>query len=287
LVHHIDGKNTISRQTPQLLPDYPCGRDWTDIVYGLSYRPSHKRGIMQDISLEWSRDALGYHLVEATPPAPTPNTLLALQQGLIVPDLTFPELWRASSRADPGQPERIVRAGGSLVPYRPTETLDLIFREFLNADPTAEGVLDFINRFGPLTRSGNKEEGEPVTPVIDALRGMTELVELSSLNKDAAKRSLAKHLGADGIRLTGVEVRLLFDERTQSLRTQQVAHDLRAALTLRLYEVMASDVVMRRCGHCNALFTAGLGTGRHLNAKFCSDEHRVLFNSLKRTPKAA
>src|SRR5580692_293689 len=119
---------------------------------------------MQDISLEWSRDALGYRLVEAPPPAPTPelpmNMMGAMQQGLIVPDLTFPELWRASSRAD--QPERIVRAGGSLVPYRPTETLDLIFREFLNADPTAEGVLDFINRFGPLTCSGNEEEGEPV-----------------------------------------------------------------------------------------------------------------------------
>ena len=116
---------------------------------------------------------------------------------------------------------------------------------------------------------------------------MTELVELSALNKDAAKRSLAKHLGADGISLTGVEVRLFFDERTQSLRTQQVAHDLRFALTLRLYKVMVSDVVLRRCGYCNALFTAGLGTGRHLNAKFCSDEHRVLFNSLKRTPRAA
>jgi len=245
---------------------------------------------MQDISLEWSRDALGYRLVEASSPAPTPelptNMMGAMQQGLIVPDLTLPEGWRFARQAD-GKPQRIVRAGGSLIPYRPTETLDLIFREFLNADPTAEGVLDFVNRFGPLTRSGNEKEGEPVTPVIEVLRGMSELIELGALNKDATKRSLAKHLGADGISLAGVEVRLLFDERTQSLRTQQVAQNLRAALWLRLFDVLMSDIVWRRCGHCNAWFTAGLGTGRHLNAKFCSDEHRVLFNSLKRTPRAA
>jgi hypothetical protein len=245
---------------------------------------------MQDISLEWSRDALGYRLVEAEPPAPTPgmstNMLQALRPGSVVPDLTLPEVWRCRP-ADPGKPQRIVRNGGSLVSYRPTETLDLIFREFLNADPTDSGVLDFVNRFGPLTRAGNTEEGEPIKPAIDILELTIAVIELGALNKDAAKRGLAKFLGADGVTLTGVEVRLLFDERTQTLRTQQVAFDLRAALWLRLVEVLASDIVLRRCGHCNALFTAGLGTGRHLNAKFCSDEHRVLFNSLKRTPRAA
>jgi len=29
-----------------------------------------------------------------------------------------------------------------------------------------------------------------------------------------------------------------------------------------------------------------MGTGRHLNARFCTDAHRIAFNSLKRTPKA-
>jgi hypothetical protein len=249
---------------------------------------------MQDISLEWARDALGYRIVEAEPPAPPPkmptNMLLpvleAMSRGSVVPDLILPEGWRAR-RADPGKPQRIVRLGGGLVPYRPTETLDLIFREFLDSDPTDNGVLDFVNRFGPLTRDGNEEGGEPVQPAIDLLEFMTEIIDLGARNKDVQKRALVIFLGADGVRLPGVEVRLVFDERTQALRTQQVAFDLRAALWLRLLEVMASDIVLRRCGHCNALFTAGLGTGRHLNARFCCDEHRVLFNSLKRTPRAA
>jgi len=32
-----------------------------------------------------------------------------------------------------------------------------------------------------------------------------------------------------------------------------------------------------------AFFEAGRGTGRRLDAKFCSDEHRIAFNSLKRS----
>jgi len=39
----------------------------------------------------------------------------------------------------------------------------------------------------------------------------------------------------------------------------------------------------RACAHCGAMFEAGRGAGRRADAKFCSDEHRVAFNSLKRS----
>lgn len=39
------------------------------------------------------------------------------------------------------------------------------------------------------------------------------------------------------------------------------------------------------CLHCGSYFQAGPGTDRRLDAKFCSDQHRKDFNSLKRTPK--
>src|SRR5262249_45479874 len=87
------------------------------------------------------------------------------------------------------------------------------------------------------------------------------------------------------IRLSGVEVRLIFDEQAQALRTLQITHDLATALWLRLIVWLESDVILRRCGHCHAIFTAGTGTGRDSKARFCSDEHRIRFNSLKRTPK--
>jgi hypothetical protein len=232
--------------------------------------------------LEWARDARGYRLVEAIPAALLPENPL------------MPEGWRFRHPIVPERPQRIVRHGGTLIPYQPTATLDLIFREFINTDPTPEGILGFVNRFGPLTRSGNqyvegegeKMIGDPVEWVIDSLNFMIETLATDARDKEA-HRFLGRALGADGIRLNGIEVRLVFDERTQSPRILQVPGDLWTALYLRLFEVQLSDIALRRCGHCNALFTAGLGTGRHLNAKFCSDEHRIQFNSLKRTPRAA
>jgi hypothetical protein len=84
-----------------------------------------------------------------------------------------------------------------------------------------------------------------------------------------------------------VEVRLVFDEQIQALRTLQVARDLATALWLRLLAVLQSSVALRRCDHCGALFTAGPGTGRDAKSRFCSDEHRIHYNSLKRTQQAA
>jgi hypothetical protein len=40
---------------------------------------------------------------------------------------------------------------------------------------------------------------------------------------------------------------------------------------------------IQTCAHCGAWFEAGRGTGRRLDSKFCSDEHRIAFNSLKRS----
>lgn len=40
----------------------------------------------------------------------------------------------------------------------------------------------------------------------------------------------------------------------------------------------------KQCRHCNEWFEAGPGTGRRVDAEFCSDEHRIRFHSLARTP---
>jgi hypothetical protein len=39
------------------------------------------------------------------------------------------------------------------------------------------------------------------------------------------------------------------------------------------------------CRHCMEVFTVGPGTGRRMDAIFCSDAHRVRFHSLQRSPK--
>ena len=39
----------------------------------------------------------------------------------------------------------------------------------------------------------------------------------------------------------------------------------------------------RQCGYCLNWFEAGVGTGRRADARYCSNEHQILFNSRKRS----
>jgi hypothetical protein len=53
-------------------------------------------------------------------------------------------------------------------------------------------------------------------------------------------------------------------------------------LWLQLGQALSSGASIRKCLQCGSWFPAGHGSGRREDAKFCSDEHRILFNSLKR-----
>ncbi|HET8920663.1 MAG TPA: hypothetical protein VFN27_13400, partial [Xanthobacteraceae bacterium] len=55
------------------------------------------------------------------------------------------------------------------------------------------------------------------------------------------------------------------------------------AIWLQLAEALSGDAQIRRCLQCGAWFAAGANFGRRRETKFCSDEHRILYNSLKRT----
>jgi len=243
--------------------------------------------MLQRIGLEWWRDARGYRLDEEIDPSqlcpPRADVGTSGPPGF-VSFFSFPEAWLASQPKIPG---RIVRAGGRLISYRPVEMLDQIFNAYINTEPTPEGLLGFVNRFGPLTPYGNEDFGELVEFAINHLKSTIALIRAyGETDKATQKRALAGFLGPDGLESPGIKLRIVFDEQAQTLRTEQIVKDLSTALWLRQLEIMGSDTLMRRCGHCGAWFTAGMGTGRHLNARFCTDAHRIAFNSLKRTPKA-
>jgi hypothetical protein len=59
--------------------------------------------------------------------------------------------------------------------------------------------------------------------------------------------------------------------------------DLLGAIMLRATQVSEGGA-LRQCLHCAGLFKAGPGSNpkRRLDAKFCTDEHRIAFNSLNR-----
>ncbi len=64
---------------------------------------------------------------------------------------------------------------------------------------------------------------------------------------------------------------------------QMTVGDLLAALWVQVGQSIGSGAIIRRCQQCGELFEVGLGTGRRQDAKFCSDKHRIAFNSLKRS----
>jgi hypothetical protein len=239
-----------------------------------------------DILLEWQRDARGYRIEH--PPATPRNELLG-DVPYVPTSVLLPEGFLARRPTHGVLTARIMRVGGSLVPCAWPLSLDAAVQAFLNMPATPKNVLEFVNSFGALTNSGNVMGiGEPVAEAIELHAGMTSIVDAAAtLNKTEKRKALAQFLGADGVRLSGVDVQLIFDAQTQALRTLQVARNLATALWLRLLIMLMGNVALRRCQHCGELFGAGPDTGRDAKARFCSDEHRVRYNSLRRTRRVA
>src|SRR5215472_885580 len=100
----------------------------------------------------WHRDPKGYRLVRSkAKPGPGQSVLE-----------------RPSSAI---QPARIVRNGGELRPYRPLRSPDLFCR-FYSMATSEEGLMEFVEQFGPLTNEGLRGKGEHVPRIIDAAQSM-------------------------------------------------------------------------------------------------------------------
>jgi hypothetical protein len=144
---------------------------------------------------------------------------------------------------------------------------------------TPKDVLAFAQRFGPLTRDGlDKEAGEPTYDSVVHAEAMREF--LSYGGGDA--RLLSRGIDSQMNSLGQIDVALVLDPTTASPKLRLSPLDLRDALWLQFGQALSGDASLRQCQHCGAWFETGVGTGRRRDAKFCSDEHRIAFNSLKR-----
>jgi hypothetical protein len=195
------------------------------------------------IDFEWKRDPKGYRLVDS--PAP----------------------------------RRLVRIGPnrSGVQCRPLSGAE--YRIFARTARTPEGVLDFAQRYGPLTSAGwDRGKGDLVDLVISNALAMSELLDAACLDG----RSTPVESGAMAPVSTFFAT-VIWDRGTKTPRWSIRPQTLLDALWLQFGQEVTRGAQIRACQHCSAWFEAGAGTGRRVDAKFCSDEHRITFNSRRRS----
>jgi hypothetical protein len=192
---------------------------------------------MPDLTLDftWYRDPKGYRLI----PARIPDS--------ITDDVRMSAI----------QPGRIVRKGGKLQSYRPLDHFPALFDRFINTATTENGVLEFVEKFGPLTEEGLRGKGDVVDEIVEQAEAMARPGS-RTLNRFSA----SVIVGQDEMRLKVSPICLL------------------DALWLQLAQ---ANTRSRECPQCRKPFRIGVAVRRRKDARFCSDDCRIKFNSLERS----
>jgi hypothetical protein len=208
------------------------------------------------IDFEWWKDSAGYRVIETQArKIPSAENLLS----------NIPKA------------ARVVPNGGELVSYLPlARSREGLFRVFADIK-SPNDVLRFIVNYGPLTEAGlQTDRGEEIPLVLEHAASFRSCFGETK----ETRKHLAKWIG-NGRTFANLEASLRVD-RT-SVRLRIVPKNLLSGLWLQLAKNLAGGMERRFCRQCSKLFEAGKGTGRRLDAKFCSDEHRRLYNSLNRS----
>jgi len=182
---------------------------------------------------------------------------------------------------------KVVRNGKGHTPKdfqhcRPLSLTDQLFRIFANTATTPKGVLEFVQRYGPLTQDGRSAmAGDPVNVVMFNADRMREVLRCSSgdQKQPAFPPGRQYHLCPS----SSLDAAVVWDDVMMAPKWELRPKSLLDALWLQLGQALTRGARLRQCEHCGDWFETGRRTGRRLDAKFCSDEHRIAFNSLKRS----
>jgi hypothetical protein len=197
--------------------------------------------------------------------------------------------------AKPPELQRIGRKGHKNAPLEPWHPLDCtadLFLIFAKSATTPDGLLDFVKEFGPVMHDGHDPNGDIVPEMIDHARRMNTLLEKHWREPSMVKRREAepppfvhpfKWTRDKEFSPARLQATVIWDIGTKALQWQFKPDSLLNGLWLQLGMFLMRGAKLMVCEHCGSFFTAGIGTGRRVVARFCSDEHRIAFNSLKRS----
>jgi hypothetical protein len=191
----------------------------------------------------------------------------------------------------------IGRRGGELVPIYPMRN-DRAFKVFSNVSTPTDlvefmncyGLLNSFNSFGPAYFRGDsgklfpikgapEPSGEDVRQHLEAAGVFREILGARP-RRPPSQGSAAwiENACSEGIG----EIQMIFDKHG-SLRPVLKPTSLINGLIWQLINSLRAGALYRSCQQCGVIFQVGVGSGRRADAKFCTDEHKILFNSRKRS----
>jgi hypothetical protein len=220
-------------------------------------------------------------------------------------DLEVDLLWYKDSKGyaleDYGRYGRwVVRRGGELVPIHPLRG-GFAFKAFSNVS-SRQDLVDFVNIHGFLEnaqgsisgffRSELRARPLPLIPTTGSPSPQGEDVD-EHLKAAAFFRRI---LGLRARRIRSPDLAAWLQDVSDSLGEVQIVADkggwfrpvlkptsLMGGMLLQLVSSVGRGAEYRLCKHCGAIFEVGPGAGRRADAKFCSDEHKIVFNSRRRS----
>jgi hypothetical protein len=195
----------------------------------------------------------------------------------------------------------IIPNSSQRVNYRPLDENDMIYVAFSKLK-TPQSLLEFVYSYGPLTGS-SPQWGDSVAGCLRSARRFYELLSckekghraLASLFNVQERESIIRSYGKSGASMPkdydfGILNRMIgtadiVAHPVRGIQIRITTEALIGGLWWQLAQKLSGATNIRICRHCSAPFEAGPGTGRHVDANFCCDEHKVRYFSLARTSR--
>jgi hypothetical protein len=153
----------------------------------------------------------------------------------------------------------------------------VLYSAFANVVITPESLLKFVQSYGPLTERGH-DQGDEVRRVLWHAARMRDLLKIMLAQRK--NRGLAKTSGFPNLVLHAA---IDWERRTFAPRWAFRPNTLLDGLWLQLGQAITRGTRLQTCSLCGDWFEVGYPSDRRLDSKFCCDEHRVQYNSQKRS----
>ena len=146
-----------------------------------------------------------------------------------------------------------------------------VYRNFLDCDPSPEGVLEFTESYGFLRGHSNKEpQGMLVSEWQDSQQSMRAAVDLWEQGEDVWQMVF----DFNSHELGHLKTKLRANRSGKGVFVVLQPESLWAMMWLEFALQISNKSGIRQCEWCNKWFPYGSGTGRRSKARFCADACR-------------